>query len=86
MVRIGTPETCWYCVWLDNMEPSTDGSRGDTAGALNLILTDPPYGEGVEEAKVRLELYCERGIHCMLPTGRSDNDSRREAGLTTPRL
>lgn len=27
--------------------------RGDTAGALNAILTEPPYGEGVDEAKVR---------------------------------
>lgn len=26
--------------------------RGDVAGALNTILTDPPYGEGVDEAKV----------------------------------
>ncbi|KAK4686136.1 actin related protein 2/3 complex, subunit 5, partial [Tremellales sp. Uapishka_1] len=26
-------------------------SRGDIGGALNLILTDPPYGEGVDEAK-----------------------------------
>ncbi|WVN88369.1 uncharacterized protein L203_103575 [Cryptococcus depauperatus CBS 7841] len=26
-------------------------SRGDTAGALSTILTDPPYGEGVDEAK-----------------------------------
>ena len=28
-------------------------SRGDIAGALSLVLTDPPYGEGVEQAKVR---------------------------------
>jgi hypothetical protein len=27
--------------------------RGDNAGALSAILTDPPYGEGVDEAKVR---------------------------------
>ncbi|ORY33947.1 putative Arp2/3 complex 16 kDa subunit [Naematelia encephala] len=26
-------------------------SKGDIAGALNLILTDPPYGDGVDEAK-----------------------------------
>ncbi|WVQ80745.1 hypothetical protein IAT38_002850 [Cryptococcus sp. DSM 104549] len=26
-------------------------SRGDIAGALSTILTDPPYGEGVDEAK-----------------------------------
>ncbi|WWC70051.1 uncharacterized protein I206_103995 [Kwoniella pini CBS 10737] len=26
-------------------------SRGDIPGALNAILTDPPYGEGVDEAK-----------------------------------
>ncbi|ODN82041.1 hypothetical protein L202_02363 [Cryptococcus amylolentus CBS 6039] len=26
-------------------------SRGDIAGALGTILTDPPYGEGVDEAK-----------------------------------
>lgn len=29
-----------------------DDYRGDTAGALNAILTEPPYGEDVEEAKV----------------------------------
>lgn len=28
--------------------------RGDIAGALNVILTDTPYGEGVDEAKVGL--------------------------------
>jgi hypothetical protein len=27
--------------------------RGDIAGALNAILSEPPYGEGVDEAKVR---------------------------------
>ncbi|WWD17248.1 hypothetical protein CI109_101686 [Kwoniella shandongensis] len=26
-------------------------SRGDTVGALSTILTEPPYGEGVDEAK-----------------------------------
>ncbi|KIR25702.1 arp2/3 complex 16 kDa subunit [Cryptococcus deuterogattii 99/473] len=26
-------------------------SRGDVTGALNTILTDPPYGDGVDEAK-----------------------------------
>jgi actin related protein 2/3 complex subunit 5 len=26
--------------------------RGDVAGALNTILTEPPYGDGVDEAKV----------------------------------
>lgn len=26
--------------------------RGDIAGALQTILTDPPYGEGVDQAKV----------------------------------
>ncbi|GFZ43885.1 hypothetical protein JCM24511_01605 [Saitozyma sp. JCM 24511] len=26
-------------------------SKGDIAGALNSILTDPPYGDGVDEAK-----------------------------------
>ncbi|WVR07103.1 hypothetical protein IAU60_004142 [Kwoniella sp. DSM 27419] len=26
-------------------------SKGDIAGALNTILTEPPYGEGVDEAK-----------------------------------
>jgi hypothetical protein len=26
--------------------------RGDIAGALTTILTDPPYGDGVDEAKV----------------------------------
>ncbi|WRT66425.1 uncharacterized protein IL334_003381 [Kwoniella shivajii] len=26
-------------------------SRGDIAGALNTVLSDPPYGEGVDEAK-----------------------------------
>ncbi|ORX36598.1 actin-related protein 2/3 complex subunit 5 [Kockovaella imperatae] len=26
-------------------------SKGDTAGALNAILSNPPYGEGVDDAK-----------------------------------
>lgn len=30
--------------------------RGDIAGALNSILAEPPYGEGVDEAKVSLHL------------------------------
>lgn len=29
--------------------------RGDIAGALQTILTDPPYGEGVDQAKVSLD-------------------------------
>jgi hypothetical protein len=29
----------------------TDVHRGDIAGALNAILSEPPYGEGVDEAK-----------------------------------
>ncbi|CAE6398692.1 unnamed protein product [Rhizoctonia solani] len=28
-------------------------SKGDTQGALSLILTDPPYGSEAEEAKAR---------------------------------
>jgi hypothetical protein len=28
------------------------GRRGDIAGALNAILTAPPHGDGVDEAKV----------------------------------
>lgn len=37
--------------------PEPDGleliaCRGDIAGALATILTEPPYGEGVDEAKV----------------------------------
>lgn len=31
-----------------------DRGRGDTGGALNVILSDPPYGEGVDQAKVSL--------------------------------
>lgn len=27
--------------------------RGNIAGALDTILSEPPYGEGVDEAKVR---------------------------------
>lgn len=29
--------------------------RGDTASALNVILTDCPYGDGVDEAKVSFD-------------------------------
>jgi len=36
-------------------------TRGDVAGALNTILTDPPYGEGVDEAKVSYVVWSEAG-------------------------
>lgn len=29
--------------------------RGDIGGALSTILTNPPYGEGVDQAKVGAE-------------------------------
>lgn len=36
---------------------SGDFSRGDTVGALTLVLEDPPCGPGVDEAKVRLLIH-----------------------------
>lgn len=44
------------------MSNEADIDRGDITGALNTILTDPPYGEGVEEAKVCHLLCCPRKI------------------------
>jgi actin related protein 2/3 complex subunit 5 len=33
-------------------EGRADTARGDVSGALNSILSEPPYGDGVDEAKV----------------------------------
>ncbi|RXK35997.1 arp2/3 complex 16 kDa subunit [Tremella mesenterica] len=40
-------DLCWYILKADWKLIN----RGDIAGALNQILTDPPYGEGMEEAR-----------------------------------
>lgn len=37
-------------------------SRGDISAALNVILTDCPYGEGVDEAKVSLLVLSLQGV------------------------
>lgn len=36
---------------------NTDHHRGDIAGARGAILTDPPYGDGVDEAKVQISKH-----------------------------
>jgi hypothetical protein len=40
--------------------------RGDIAGALSSILTDPPYGDGVDEAKVSGASYRQNTVKLRL--------------------
>jgi hypothetical protein len=47
---------CGICELLHALRSGSEWTqltrRGDIAGALNTILTEPPYGDGVDEAKV----------------------------------
>jgi hypothetical protein len=43
----------WYAWYTTNSRLTLIPThRGDISGALNTILTDPPYGDGVDDAKV----------------------------------
>ena len=46
--------------WLWVARVKKADSRGDITGALSEILSDPPYGDGVDEAKVSFfsSSYC----------------------------
>lgn len=52
------------------------GCRGDIAGALNAILTDPPHGDGVDEAKVSDDLMRRAMKELIADTVAVDDDER----------
>jgi hypothetical protein len=70
----GSSEDSVFCQSLVAKKDVDD--RGDIAGALNSILAEPPYGEGVDEAKVSLHLSSDAVI---LADGIEPHDER-----TTP--